>query len=64
MADTLIRGAPRDVLVRDGIVKAVGTGLPPGGADVVEATGQVLLPGLVTATFLRGRPTVLDGTLR
>ncbi|GAA3928971.1 dihydroorotase [Actinomadura viridis] len=50
---TLLRGArilggpARDVLIRGTAVAAVGTGLDPGGAEVVDASGQVLLPGLV-----------------
>ena len=35
-----------DVLVRDGRIAAVGTGLAAGGATVVEANGRPLTPGL------------------
>jgi hypothetical protein len=35
-----------DVLVRDGRIAAVGSGLPAGGATVVEADGQPLTPAL------------------
>lgn len=73
---TLIRGArilggePRDVLVEDGVIAAVGTRLEPGSGEalVVEAEGRVLLPGLVDLhTHLRepGREdseTVATGT--
>ncbi len=75
MTTTLIRGAkvlggePRDVLIEGTTLAAVGTGIePPPGADVVEAEGQILLPGLVDLhTHLRepGREdseTVLTGT--
>ncbi|NJP64997.1 dihydroorotase [Streptomyces spiramenti] len=73
-AKTLIRGArvlggeERDVLVEGGVIAAVGTALDAGDARVVEAAGQVLLPGLVDLhTHLRepGREdseTVLTGT--
>jgi dihydroorotase len=37
----------RDVLVRDGIVAQVGVGLEAAGAEVVEAAGKYLIPGLV-----------------
>jgi dihydroorotase len=55
MTDTarLIRGAringgePADILIRDGVVAAVGTGLDPGGAEVHDAAGLIALPGLV-----------------
>ena len=40
-------GAPTDLLLRDGIVAAVGTGLTANGAEVVDADGLVALPGLV-----------------
>ncbi|MGY1456976.1 dihydroorotase [Streptomyces sp. SS8] len=74
MSKTLIRGAKvlggqaLDVLIDGGTVAAVGTGLDAGGARVVEADGQILLPGLVDLhTHLRepGREdseTVLTGT--
>ncbi|WP_340563108.1 dihydroorotase [Streptomyces sp. GSL17-111] len=70
----LIRGArvlggpARDVLVDGETIAEVGTGLSADGARVVEAEGQVLLPGLVDLhTHLRepGREdseTVLTGT--
>ncbi|MCG3043161.1 dihydroorotase [Streptomyces fenghuangensis] len=74
MSKTLIRGAKvlggqaLDVLIDGGTVAAVGTGLDADGARVVEADGQILLPGLVDLhTHLRepGREdseTVLTGT--
>lgn len=74
MSKTLIRGArvlggePQDVLIDGETIEAVGTGLSAEGATVVEADGQVLLPGLVDLhTHLRepGREdseTVLTGT--
>ncbi|WP_374373469.1 8-oxoguanine deaminase [Tabrizicola sp.] len=36
-----------DVLVRDGVVHAVGSGLAAPGAEVIEASGCVVTPGLV-----------------
>jgi dihydroorotase len=74
MSQTLIRGArvlggePRDVLIEGETIAEVGTGLDAPGAEVVEAAGSVLLPGLVDLhTHLRepGREdseTVLTGT--
>ncbi|MQS09655.1 dihydroorotase [Streptomyces alkaliphilus] len=74
---TLIRGArplgadPVDVLLADGRIAAVGTdpnGPDASGAEIIEANGAVLLPGLVDLhTHLRepGREdseTVLTGT--
>lgn len=71
---TLLRGAkvlggrPRDVLIEGERIAAVGTGLDAEGATVIDATGQILLPGLVDLhTHLRepGREdseTVLTGT--
>jgi dihydroorotase len=50
----LIRGARPydtdavDVVVRDGVVTEIGTGLAaPGGAETIDAGGRVLLPGFV-----------------
>ncbi|GLF96398.1 dihydroorotase [Streptomyces yaizuensis] len=74
MSKILIRGAQvlggavQDVLIDGGKVAEVGTGLAADGAQIVEAAGQVLLPGLVDLhTHLRepGREdseTVLTGT--
>ncbi|MCZ4558320.1 dihydroorotase [Rhodococcus sp. OK611] len=53
--DILIRGAriygegePQDVLISDGEIRGIGAGLDaPEGAEVIEAAGQVLLPGFV-----------------
>ncbi|MEU7428711.1 dihydroorotase [Streptomyces sp. NPDC040750] len=74
MSKILIRGAkvlggePQDVLIDGGTIAEVGRGLSADGAEVVEADGKVLLPGLVDLhTHLRepGREdseTVLTGT--
>ncbi|GGR80299.1 dihydroorotase [Streptomyces humidus] len=74
MSKILIRGAkvlggePQDVLIDGSTIAEVGTGLSAEGAEVVEAAGKVLLPGLVDLhTHLRepGREdseTVLTGT--
>ncbi|WP_236791254.1 dihydroorotase [Amycolatopsis sp. GM8] len=50
----LIRGArlygegdPVDVLVADGLISAIGSVEPPEDAEVIDAAGQVLLPGFV-----------------
>ncbi|MEU7027312.1 dihydroorotase [Streptomyces sp. NPDC014779] len=74
MSKILIRGAKvlggeaRDVLIDGEVIAAVGTGLDAEDAQVIEAEGQILLPGLVDLhTHLRepGREdseTVLTGT--
>ncbi|MFD0154169.1 dihydroorotase [Streptomyces sp. NPDC127132] len=74
MSKILIRGAQvlggevQDVLIDGETIAEVGTGLSAEGATVIEAEGQVLLPGLVDLhTHLRepGREdseTVLTGT--
>ncbi|WTO38396.1 dihydroorotase [Streptomyces achromogenes] len=74
MSKILIRGAkvlggePQDVLIDGETIAEVGTGLSAEGAEVAEAGGKVLLPGLVDLhTHLRepGREdseTVLTGT--
>jgi dihydroorotase len=40
-------GDPVDVLVADGVIAEIGAVGDPGDAEVVEASGQVLLPGFV-----------------
>ncbi|AJF64163.1 dihydroorotase [Streptomyces vietnamensis] len=74
MSKILIRGAQvlggeaQDVLIDGETIAEVGTGLSAEGATVIEADGQILLPGLVDLhTHLRepGREdseTVLTGT--
>jgi dihydroorotase len=43
----VLGGEPTDLLLRDGVVAEVGSGLPAGGAQQVDADGLVALPGLV-----------------
>ncbi len=74
MNDVLVRAArvlgadPTDLLLRDGVIAEVGSGLDAVGALVIEADGLVALPGLVDLhTHLRepGREdaeTVATGT--
>lgn len=63
---SVLGGAPTDLLLRDGVIQADGT--DAAGAEVVDATGLVALPGLVDLhTHLRepGREdaeTVESGT--
>jgi len=65
----LLGGDPTDLLLRDGVIAGLGAGLEaPDGAELVDATGLVALPGLVDLhTHLRepGREdaeTVESGT--
>jgi dihydroorotase len=64
----LLGGAPTDLLVRDGVLTEIGALGSVAGAEVVDAAGLVVLPGLVDLhTHLRepGREdaeTVLTGT--
>ncbi|MBC9735089.1 dihydroorotase [Nocardioides marmotae] len=65
---SVLGGEPTDLLLRDGVVAEVGSGLDADGAEEVDATGLVALPGLVDLhTHLRepGREdaeTVESGT--
>jgi guanine deaminase len=46
----LRRAAPADILIEDGVIRAVGAKLDaPDGARVVDATGHLLHPGLINA---------------
>ncbi|OEV29448.1 dihydroorotase [Streptomyces nanshensis] len=72
---TLLRGAsvlggpPQDVLIDGQTIAETGSGITAAGAEVIEADGRILLPGLVDLhTHLRepGREdseTVLTGTM-
>ncbi|MEH1100725.1 dihydroorotase [Micromonospora sp. CPCC 205561] len=44
---SVVGAAPTDLLIRDGVVAAVGAGLDAPEATVVDGTGLVALPGLV-----------------
>ena len=42
------RGEPAEVLIEDGIIKAVGTQVPaPPGTKVIDAAGLLMHPGLI-----------------
>ena len=43
----VLGAAPTDLVLRDGVVAEIGTGLSAEGAVVVDATGLIALPGLV-----------------
>lgn len=64
----ILGGEPTDLLLVDGTISEIGTDLAADGAEVVDATGLIALPGLVDLhTHLRepGREdaeTVLTGT--
>ncbi|MEU8006626.1 dihydroorotase [Catellatospora sp. NPDC049111] len=43
----VLGGEPTDLLLRDGVIAEIGAGLRADGAEVVDGTGLVALPGLV-----------------
>ncbi|MGR3718535.1 MAG: amidohydrolase family protein, partial [Paracoccus sp. (in: a-proteobacteria)] len=61
--------ASGDVLIEDGRIVAVGRGLPPDRARVIEAAGCVVTPGLVNThhhlfqTLTRAVPAAQDAAL-
>src|SRR5690606_23972795 len=54
-----------DVLVRNGVIEAVGTGLSAAGAEVIDATDMIVMPGLVDTHYHMwstiGRNYIADG---
>ena len=47
---SLRRGAPADVLIRDGVIIEVGANLAaPGDARIIDAAGTLIHPGLINA---------------
>ena len=64
----VLGGEPTDLLLADGVVREIGTGSSAEGAEVVDGTGLVALPGLVDLhTHLREpgfehSETVLSGS--
>ena len=65
---SILGGEPTDLLIRDGVIAEIGSGLAADGVEVVDASGLIALPGLVDLhTHLRepGREdaeTVESGT--
>jgi len=47
LSPALLEGA--DVLIEDGMISAVGQGLPADGASLIDAGGRTLMPGLTDA---------------
>jgi dihydroorotase len=61
---SILGGPATDLLIRDGVVAAVGRDAAAAGAEVIDAAGLVALPGLVDLhTHLRepGRAAALGG---
>ena len=56
--------AVRDVLVRDGLIAAVGTDLPARGATVVDAAGLALMPGIIDSHTHFDAQVTWDSTVR
>ena len=56
-AEDVIRG---DILIEDRLITAIGTALPSGDAEIVDASRMIVIPGLINAhmhtwqTALRG----------
>jgi dihydroorotase len=65
---SILGGDPTDLLLEGGVIKEIGSGLTADGAETIDATGMIALPGLVDLhTHLRepGREdaeTVESGT--
>ncbi|MFQ5549675.1 MAG: amidohydrolase family protein, partial [Gemmatimonadales bacterium] len=39
---------PADVLIRDGLIEAVDSGIdPPDGTEIIDAKGKIVAPGLI-----------------
>jgi cytosine deaminase len=56
MVDLLLHGGrawghevPADILVRDGVIARIGPSIAAPGAEIVDITGRLVLPGLVDA---------------
>ena len=66
---SILGASPADVLIKDGVISEIGNNLSSDGAEVIEASGMVLMPGFVDLhTHLRepGREnseTIATGSL-
>jgi guanine deaminase len=54
--------AVADVLIEDDRIAAVGLDLAPGGAEIIEASGKLVLPGFVNAHY-HSHDVLAKGTL-
>ncbi|MCZ4500794.1 MAG: dihydroorotase [Marmoricola sp.] len=43
----ILGGEPTDLLLKDGLVSAIGAGLDADGAEIIDGAGLIALPGLV-----------------
>ncbi len=68
-AGSILGTSPADVLIKDGVISEIGNNLSSDGAEVIEASGMILMPGFVDLhTHLRepGREnseTIATGSL-
>jgi len=46
-AGSILGASPADVLIKDGVISEIGNNLSSDGAEVIEASGMVLMPGFV-----------------
>ncbi len=49
---SILGAEPTDILIKDGVVAAVGAGLGADGAETIDASGLIALPGLVLSSTL------------
>ncbi len=69
MDDARSELAGADILISDGVIAAIGTDLPAENADVFDATGAIITPGLVNThhhlyqTLTRAVPGAQDALL-
>ncbi len=69
MDDARSESADADILISDGVIAAIGTDLPAENADVFDATGAIITPGLVNThhhlyqTLTRAVPGAQDALL-
>ena len=43
----IIGGRAQDLRIRDGLIERIGDTLEPGGGDVIDIAGKLVLPGFI-----------------
>src|SRR5262245_414258 len=58
----LVRGRRQDILIRDGRIHRIGDDLDPSGAEVIDVTDRLVLPGFIETHIHPDKAFIADRT--